>query len=86
MRSGAMLFFCLSWLAAADGPTVIFEHTLGGSGDHSASAIALDKDGNIYVAGQTDASDLPTLNAAQSHPGTSVLINSSDAGGHSASR
>ena len=39
---------------------------LGGSGDDSASAVAVDGGGNVYVAGATNSKDFPLKNAAQS--------------------
>ncbi len=39
-------------------PAFIFASTLGGSGDDIGNAIAVDKHGNIYMAGNTASSDL----------------------------
>jgi uncharacterized protein (TIGR03437 family) len=47
-------------------PEVVFENVFGGSGDTSAAAIALDPDGNIYTAGQTNSPDFLTQNPIQS--------------------
>lgn len=52
-----------------DGRTVLFTTYLGGSGLDSASALALDAAGNIYVGGQTDSRDFPTRNALQASYG-----------------
>lgn len=40
-------------------PQVVFDNSFGGSGISGAAAIRLDKQGNIYVAGQTGSADLP---------------------------
>lgn len=50
--------------------TQLFATYLGGSGDDEPAGIALDSEGNMYVAGSTDSSDLPTTQAAfQTVPG-----------------
>jgi hypothetical protein len=41
-----------------------FWTSLGGSGRDSANAIAVDSQGNIYVAGETESSDFPTTPGA----------------------
>jgi glucose/arabinose dehydrogenase len=51
-------------------PTVEFSTYLGGSGSEDAldnMGVALDSDGNIYIAGTTDSADFPTLGGAQNH-------------------
>ena len=47
---------------------VVFSTYIGGSGDDGASGIALDPQGNIYIAGSTTSPDFPTKNAYQSTP------------------
>jgi len=42
---------------------------LGGSGTDQANAIAVDGDGNAYVAGYTDSPDFPTIHALQPRSG-----------------
>jgi hypothetical protein len=47
----------------------IFATYIGGSGHEEANGIALDPQGNIYIAGQTTSDDFPTKNAFQpTHP------------------
>ena len=46
-------------------PVLTYSTYLGGSGVDQASAIAVDQAGNIYVAGQTDSVDFPTVNPVQ---------------------
>jgi hypothetical protein len=47
---------------------VIFSSYIGGSGDDAATGIALDPQGNIYIAGSTTSGDFPTKDAYQSTP------------------
>lgn len=52
------------------GASVAFSTYLGGSGGNTqGNAISVDGNGNIYVAGQTNSSSFPVLNAAQQSPG-----------------
>jgi hypothetical protein len=52
---------------STDGSALIFSTYLGGSGGgDQGNAIAVDSAGGIYVTGQTDSSDFPTVNAFQS--------------------
>ncbi len=44
---------------------IVFSTYLGGNDDDEPNGIALDPQGNIYVAGQTQSSDFPTKNAFQ---------------------
>jgi hypothetical protein len=51
---------------SADGDTLVASMLLGGAGDDSAEAIAVDADGRVYVAGFTSGDGFPvTANAAQ---------------------
>ena len=49
--------------AAGDAPTAA-AFTYGGSGDDYVNAIAVDGQGNVYIAGYTDSKDLPALEGA----------------------
>ena len=51
---------------SADGSSLVYSTYLGGSSDDYPQAMALDADGNIYVAGYTYSQDYPTVNAFQS--------------------
>lgn len=44
-----------------DGSAVYWSTFFGGNGDDSATAIALDQQGNVVIAGETGSSNLPTL-------------------------
>ncbi len=43
-------------------PSITFSTLLGGNGSDTATAVAVDASGAMYVAGWTDSSNLPTLN------------------------
>jgi hypothetical protein len=49
----------------ATGTSIAWATCLGGAGDDSANAVAADVGGNIYVAGTTESSNFPMLNALQ---------------------
>ena len=54
----------------ADGTALFYSSFLGGAGTDAASGIAIDAQGNAYVAGETDsATDFPILNAFQPNKG-----------------
>jgi len=57
--------------------------SLGGSGTSTATAVAADRQGNLYIAGNTTSLDLLTLGAAQPHPGGSTLVRIDPASGTS---
>jgi Beta-propeller repeat len=47
------------------GSALNFSTYFGGSGNDGAAGIALDSAGNIYIAGETGSTDLPTINPLQ---------------------
>lgn len=47
------------------GNQILFSTYLGGTGDDNGTCIAVDASGNIYVAGDTNSTDLKTVNAIQ---------------------
>jgi hypothetical protein len=47
------------------GTALVFSTYLGGAVDESANAIAVDSAGNLYIAGDSNSSNFPTLNALQ---------------------
>jgi uncharacterized repeat protein (TIGR01451 family) len=49
----------------AAGSALIYSTYLGGSGDDTANAIAVDTSGKVYVAGDTDSPNFPTVNPLQ---------------------
>ena len=49
----------------ADGSALRFSSYLGGTGDDWTRGIAVDAQGNAYVAGYTNSADFPTVNAFQ---------------------
>jgi hypothetical protein len=49
----------------ADGATVVYSTYLGGARVDSASALAIDPTGGVWVAGTTQSSDFPVANALQ---------------------
>lgn len=51
------------------GNTIIWSTYLGGSGGQDeGNAIALDGSKNVYIVGETNSKDFPTLNPIQAHP------------------
>src|SRR5262249_17259801 len=51
------------------GSSLVYSTYFGANGNDTVRAIAIDANGNAYVAGSTDSSDFPTLNPFQNAPG-----------------
>jgi uncharacterized protein (TIGR03437 family) len=66
-----------------EAPALQWWTILGGSGTSTATAVAADGQGNLYIAGNTTSLDMPTLAAAQAHPGGSTLARIDPASGTS---
>ena len=65
---------------AAPRPALNFEKNFGGTGTDVATAVAVDRAGNTYVAGTTTSLDFPVSNAFQPHLGGAPLRMSADQG------
>jgi Beta-propeller repeat len=52
----------------ASGSELLFSTYLGGSGVETGNGIAVDGSGNIYVVGNTNSTNFPSVNAIQSGP------------------
>jgi len=64
--SGLLLLLCLGCGPDLRGATLVYSTFLGGPENDSAYAIAMDAQGNVYVAGDTsNTNSFPTLNALQ---------------------
>jgi len=49
----------------ADGSALPYATYLGGSGDNGSYGLAVDSANNVYIVGETSATDFPTVNATQ---------------------
>jgi hypothetical protein len=56
----------------ASGSGLLFSTLLGGNNDESGNGIAVDANGNIYVAGHTTSTNFPVANAIQGAPTTTT--------------
>lgn len=68
---GAGTFFssdCFVTKLNASGSGILFSTLLGGSSEENGNGIAVDGNGNIYVAGLTTSTNFPVVNAAQGAP------------------
>ena len=54
---------------SSDGSALVYSTYLGGSEAEAGFGIAVDRDGNAYVAGETASPDFPVMNAIQSFNG-----------------
>jgi uncharacterized protein (TIGR03437 family) len=52
-----------------DGKTLVYSTYLGGAGSQFAQGVAVDKGGNVYVAGSTSAKDFPTTSGLRTSYG-----------------
>lgn len=59
---------------APNGEKVLWRLLIGGSANTVPGALALDPDGNVFLAGSTDARDLPMKNAIQDKHGSTLAI------------
>jgi streptogramin lyase len=64
---------CLVPSARTDPTSLVLKTFFGGSRNNAPAGIAVDSQGNIYVAGQTNSADFPVLQAVQDHPGAAAL-------------
>jgi len=55
-------------------PQIVFDKSFGGSGFSTATGIARDTKGGLYVAGSTSSMDFGTVNPIQSHLGGGPLL------------
>jgi hypothetical protein len=61
-------------------PALNFSKSFGGSGTDTGSSVAVDADGNIYIAGSTNSPDFPIASAIQPKIGGTTLRSSIDSG------
>jgi len=74
MRKLCLVFsLLLSSAILADSQVLVGQHVLAGSGVDTPTAMAIDSQGFVYVAGNTTAEDFPASNAVASQPPQGVL-------------
>ena len=61
-------------------PAVVFDNLFGGTSGSAAAGLALDSQGNIYVAGATASANFATVNPVQGQLGTAPMLSSTDGG------
>lgn len=61
-------------------PQIVFDKTFGGSGAGTATGLARDTQGNLYVTGYTNSTDFETVNAFQRQFGGVALLSTADGG------
>jgi len=62
---------------ASDGASLVYATLLGGSLDDAVNAIAVDREGHAYVAGETYSSNFPAKDGFQMQKAGHFLVNSS---------
>lgn len=67
--AGGMLGDAFILKLTPTGDAIVFSTYFGGSDTETGEGIAVDKDGDIIIAGQTASKDFPVKNAYQSNPG-----------------
>ncbi|HMH53502.1 MAG TPA: SBBP repeat-containing protein [Candidatus Acidoferrum sp.] len=67
----------------ATGSALVYSTYLGGSGVEAGRGIAVDSAGNVYVTGETDSADFPTVNPIQATliGGSTVFVSTFNAAG-----
>ena len=61
-------------------PQIVFDKSFGGSGFTTATGLARDTRGSLYIAGSTSSTDFATVNPIQGHLGGGPLLVTADAG------
>jgi photosystem II stability/assembly factor-like uncharacterized protein len=64
----------------SDGNALEYSTQLGGSGSDGASGIAVDREGNAYITGDTSSSDFPVRNAIQSEASVAAVYRTGNGG------